>query len=210
MENFIAFFETMPNSYKLIWIFVCLIVFSLLEGGIPLAQFNYKKWRHGGKNLIFLSTSLVVNLLFGLATAGVFLWTAQGSFGLLQMVDWPVWAELLVAVLLLDLFAQYVSHYFLHRVSWMWRFHMIHHSDTEVDATTGTRHHPIDYFIREFYSLGVIILTGMPLSFYIFYRVATIFFTYFSHANIRVPLWLDKPLSFIFVTPNMHKFSSSF
>jgi len=210
MDNFITFFETLPNSYKFIWIFICLMLFSVLEGGIPLAKMDYKRWRHAGQNLIFLATSMLVNVLFGLAIAGVFVWTAHSSFGLLYLVDWPVWAELLIAVLLLDCFAQYVSHYFLHKISWMWRFHMVHHSDTKVDATTGTRHHPGDYLIRELYSLGVILLTGMPVSFYIFYRIATVFFTYWTHANIRMPLWLDKPLSFVFVTPNMHKFHHHF
>ena len=98
----------------------------------------------------------------------------------------------------------------LHRVAWMWKFHMVHHSDTYVDATTGTRHHPGDYVLRECFALVGILLTGMPIAFYVFYRIATIFFTYWSHSNINMPVWLDKPLSYIFVTPNMHKFHHHF
>lgn len=210
MQAFIDFFQTLPTSYKLFWVLLWLTIFGLLEGGVPMAKIKFNKLQHDAKNLVFLGTSLLINLLFGLATAGVFIWTSDQSFGLLHLVDWPIWAELLVAVVLLDLFAQYVSHYMLHKVSWMWRFHMVHHSDTIVDATTGTRHHPGDYLIREVYSLLVIVLTGMPLAYYIFYRIATIFFTYFSHANIYLPQWIDKPLSLIFITPNMHKFHHHF
>lgn len=206
MEDFVNFFEQMPDWYKLAWIFICLSISWVLEGAVPLASLNYKKWKHAGVNLIFLATSLIINVLFGLMTVGVFLWLGQNEFGLLHLIGLPMWAELLIAVMVLDLGAQYFAHYLLHRVKWMWRFHMVHHSDTKVDATTGTRHHPGDYFIREIFALGVVVITGMPLGFYLVYRISTILFTYLTHANITVPRWIDKPLSYVFITPNMHKF----
>ena len=51
---------------------------------------------------------------------------------------------------------------------------------------------------------------GMPVAFYLVYRILSILFTYFSHANINLPLWLDKGLSLLFITPNMHKFHHHF
>ena len=92
----------------------------------------------------------------------------------------------------------------------MWKFHMIHHSDTKVDATTGTRHHPGDYMIREVFALIAIMVAGAPLAYYMVYRIATIFFTYWTHANISLPGWLDKTLSVVFISPNMHKFHHHF
>lgn len=210
MESFLHFFESMPSWQKLAWIFTCLGISWILEGGIPLVRFSYRKWKHAGVNLIFLSSTVAINLLFGLATLGVFHWIGERGFGLLYLVDFPVWAELLIALLMLDLVAQYFVHYLLHKVKWMWKFHMIHHSDTKVDATTGTRHHPGDYVMREVFSMFAILITGAPLAFYLFYRIVTVFFTYLTHANILVPEWLDKPLSYVFVTPNMHKFHHHF
>jgi sterol desaturase/sphingolipid hydroxylase (fatty acid hydroxylase superfamily) len=210
MEDFLNFFEKMPNTYKFIWIFSVLTVTWVIEAAIPLLRNDYKKWKHARMNLVLLFTSMAVSVLFGLATKGIFDWTGATGFGLLNWVNLPVWVELLLAVMLLDLWAQYAAHYMLHRVPWMWRFHMVHHSDTTVDATTGTRHHPGDYFIRECFALVAILLLGIPLAFYVFYRITTIFFTYFSHANINMPQWLDKPLSMIFITPNMHKFHHHF
>lgn len=210
MESFLHFFEVMPIWQKLLWIFLCLNFNWILEASIPLVQFDYKKLKHIGVNLVFLSTSMLINLLFGLATVGIFVWLDTTQFGLLHLVDWPLWLELIIAVIILDFMAQYVSHYLLHRVKWMWKFHMIHHSDTHVDATTGTRHHPGDYLIRELFSLFAIIIAGMPLAFYLFYRILTIFFAYFTHANITLPGWLDRTLSYIIVTPNMHKFHHHF
>lgn len=210
MENLLTFFETMPSWQKLAWVFACLSISWILESVIPLVQSSHKKWRHAGVNMVFLSTSLLINLLFTFATAGVFIWAAEYKVGLFYWIDLPVWAELLLAVMLLDLVAQWFAHYLLHRVRWMWKFHLVHHSDTKVDATTGTRHHPGDYVIRELFALGAVLVFGVPLAFYLVYRIATIFFTYLTHANITVPEWLDRPLSWVFITPNMHKFHHHF
>ena len=122
MDAFLDFFAQMPTWYKLAWIMICLSVSWILEGNIPLSRFNYRKWKHAGVNLIFLSTSLIINVLFGLLTVGIFLWTQQHEFGFLYLIDLPVWVELLLAVLLLDFVAQYVAHYLLHKVKWMWKF----------------------------------------------------------------------------------------
>ena len=210
MEAFLEFFETMPSWQKLIWIFICLSFNWILEAGFPLVTLNYKKWRHAGVNLVFLSTSMVINVLFGVATVGVFAWLATNNIGLLHLFELPTWVELMIALLILDFVAQYFVHYLLHKVKWMWKFHMVHHSDSKVDATTGTRHHPGDYILREIFSLGAVILAGMPLAFYLVYRIITVFFAYFTHANINLPIWLDKALSYVIVTPNMHKFHHHF
>ena len=206
MTEFLMFFETMPAWQKLAWIMACLSINWFLEALYPLIRFNYRKWKHAMVNLVFLVTSVAINLMFGFATLLVFRWVGQNSFGLLNMVELPVWAELVIAVMILDLIGQYWIHYLLHRYKWMWKFHMVHHSDTKVDVTTGTRHHPGDYLMREIFALVAIILTGAPLAFYVVYRIATIFFTYFTHANITVPEWLDKSISLVFISPNMHKF----
>ena len=210
MESFLNFFEFMPAWQKLTWIFICLTFTWVLEGNYPLVSLNYKKWKHAGVNLVFLSTSLIINVLFGLATLGIFAWMNQTGFGLLYLIDLPIWVEMIIAVLILDLVAQYFAHYLLHKHKWMWKFHMVHHSDSKVDATTGTRHHPGDYLIREVFALGAILITGIPIAFYLFYRIVTVFFAYFTHANIVMPYRIDKALSYIIITPNMHKFHHHF
>ncbi len=210
MENFLAFFADLPTLYKLGWIIVCLLFVWGLEALVPLFRHDYNKLRHDGVNLVFLSFTLVLNILIGLATVSVFYWVEISGVGLLNLVDLPLWIEVILGVMLLDLFAQYVAHYTLHRVKWMWKFHMIHHSDSKVDATTGTRHHPGDYVIREVFAIATVLVFGIPVSFYVLYRIITIFFTYISHANIRLPIWIDKPLSVLFITPHVHKFHHHF
>ena len=210
MDNFLLFFEQMPSWQKLIWVIICLIFSWSLEGSFPLFRFKYKKWKHAGVNFIFLATTLVINLLFGIATVKIFEYIDINELGLLHTIELPIWIELLIAVLFLDFVAQYIVHYLLHKIKWMWKFHMIHHSDTKVDANTGKRHHPGDYILREVFALFAIMILGAPFAFYMVYRITTIFFTYVTHANVKMPIWLDKLLCKVFITPNMHKFHHHF
>ena len=210
MESIIAFFEALSNGQKFMWIVICLSIFWLLEGAFPLANHAYQKWKHAKVNLILLPSTITINVLVGIAIAGVFIWAANNEVGLLYLVEWPLWLEVLLGIMLLDFIAQYVVHYMLHKVKFMWKFHMVHHSDTAVDVTTGTRHHPGDYFFRELFALIAIVIGGIPISVYILYRIISVFMTYWTHANISMPNWLDKTLSLVFITPNMHKFHHHF
>ena len=210
MDAFLNFFEQMPSWQKLVWVICCLVFTSLIEVVSPLVRFNNKSWKHARINLTLLLVTLTINVIFGLITVGLFQWMHQHKIGLLYYVQLPIWIELLISLMWMDLIAQYGVHYMLHRIKWMWKMHMVHHSDTKVDATTGTRHHPGDYFLRELSALVAVVLIGAPLAYYLLYRICTVFFTYATHANINMPRWLDRPLSWIFVTPNMHKFHHHF
>lgn len=210
MENILSFFVDLSSFQKLLWIIFCLAIFWVLEGIYPLFNHNYKKGKHAKTNLVLLASTIVINVLFGIATAGIFAWLHHNNFGLLYLIDLPIWLEVLLGVMLLDLIAQYGVHFLLHKVSFMWRFHMVHHSDTKVDVTTGTRHHPGDYVFRELFALIAVFIGGISLGVYLIYRISTILFTYWGHANISLPKSVDKLLSYIIVTPNMHKFHHHF
>ncbi|MEM7185131.1 MAG: sterol desaturase family protein [Bacteroidota bacterium] len=206
MDAFLNFFETMPIWMKAGWIFFTMGLFWILEGYYNLFKLRYKKWRHARTNLILLLFVMVINAVFGIATAGVFIWLESSQFGLLHLFEAPVWVELLLSIVVLDLIAQYGVHFVLHKVPLLWRLHIVHHSDKNVDVTTGTRHHPIDFVLRELFALAAVLIMGMPIGFYLFYRILSVLFTYWTHANLRLPLWLDRGLSYVIVTPNMHKF----
>lgn len=206
MNDILNFFENLSNPGKLIWITICLGIFWILEGVYPLKSLNYNKLKHSRLNLLLLGSTILINAIFGIITTGIIINSPLTGIGILTFVEFPLWVELLFAIMILDLIAQYFVHFLLHKIKFMWKFHMVHHSDTSVDVTTGTRHHPGDYVMREIFSLIAIIICGMPYSFYIIYRILTIFFTYFSHSNLRLSLKVDKAISYLFISPNMHKF----
>ena len=161
-------------------------------------------------NLILLAMLMVINVVYGIALIHVSQWTSSTGFGLLNWVELPTWAAVLVSIVALDFVAQYFAHFLLHKVKWMWKLHLVHHSDTKVDLTTGVRQHPIEFVLREALALLTFTVFGMPISFYLFYRIITIFFTYWTHANISLPICLDNSLSYVIVTPNTHKFHHHF
>ncbi|WP_124980277.1 sterol desaturase family protein [Nonlabens xiamenensis] len=212
MQDFLSFFETMPFWQKLTWVAGLLTLFWILETGFAFAKAkntphsNRSKWQHAGTNLVFLVMISLINIGFGRLLLWVDQLTDTQHWGLFSMYKAPMWLDLVVALVLLDLISQYLAHVMLHKFPWFWRLHIVHHSDTHVDATTGTRQHPIEFAMRESLSLLTILFTGMPIAFYLFYRILTIFFTYWTHADIRLPKRLDRALSYIIVTPAMHKF----
>lgn len=210
LASILDFFEHLTSLQKLIWIVSCMSVFWMAEGLYPLRTFRHNKWEHSKVNFILLGTTILINIAFGVATTGIFEWTGQHHFGVFNMLEWPIWIELILAIMVLDFIAQYLVHYLLHKVKFMWKFHTVHHSDTAVDVTTGTRHHPGDFIMRESFALIAIVIFGMPIAFYLIYRILTIFFTYLTHANLRLPTNIDKAISMIFISPNMHKFHHHF
>ena len=196
----------MPVWQKLGWVVFCIAVFWILEGYYRDVNNGYDKSQHAKTNFGLLSIVMLINVVFGVLTAGVFVWLGQSHFGLLNLIEAPVWVALILSIMVLDLIAQYGVHYLLHKVPWMWRLHMVHHSDKHVDVTTGTRHHPFDFVLREVFALIAVVIMGMPVSFYLFYRILSVLFTYWTHANIALPLGVDKALSYLIVTPGVHKF----
>ena len=209
MQGFLAYIEI--NQ----WLVPVAFLFSLgfcwvLEAQAPLIAANNQKLRHTGVNSVFLLTTLCVSAPLLALHAVVFLWHPQHQFGLLYFLDAPLWLTLLLSILVLDFLGQYGVHFLLHRIRWLWRLHMVHHADTNVDASTGFRHHPGDAIARNVASLFAVTLMGIPLSHYLVYRLITIMFAYLTHANIRVPRSLDRLLRLVFVTPDLHKFHHHF
>ena len=87
----------------------------------------------------------------------------------------------------------------------MWKFHLIHHSDTHVDVTTGLRHHPGETVFRIVFTILAVVIVGAPMGIVMLYQSLSVLFAHITHANIRVPVKVDRTFSYLFVTPLMHK-----
>ena len=206
MHDIITLFNDLPTIYKLLWLIACLSLCWLLETLIPKRQYGYDKKGHVHLNLQFLAINLLLNVVIAL----LFLYVAdaqqQQQWGLFHW--WPIdlSVQFIITLLWFDFTGQYLAHVALHKQRFLWRLHKVHHSDETVDTTTGTRLHPLDYIFRETLTLAAFALIGAPMAFYMMYRLLTIFFTYFSHANIRLPAPMEKIMKTIFITPHTHKF----
>lgn len=208
MEAFLTYLEQ-HDEIRFGLVFGSLTLAIILENLIPLVKFEGSRIKHVGTNLVFVvTTGIVTGLLAFVAYEVLAIHTLSiGIFGLLGL---PLIAKVILGLIILDFFGQYFVHVCLHKFKWLWKLHLVHHSDTTVDASTGTRHHPGDMLVRELLILTVIAVFGIPLAVYVLYRIITPFFAYFTHANIELPLAVDRALSWIIVTPNMHKFHHHF
>ncbi|MDW7693214.1 sterol desaturase family protein [Flammeovirgaceae bacterium SG7u.111] len=205
MEALIEFFEHVPTVFRTGLLLGGIVLFWMLEGILPMFKFSYKKLNHGALNMFFNLTTAIV----GFSLAGALLWasnfTQENNFGLLHIVEMPLWLEVIVGVLLLDLIGAYFIHWLEHKVKWMWKFHLVHHSDTTVDVTSGLRHHPGETVFRIFFTICAVMVVGAPMGIVMLYQSLSVFFAHITHANITMPAKLDKALSYVFVTPYMHK-----
>lgn len=205
MEAIVNFFDNIPTEFRAGILIGGVVIFWIVEGTLPLFKFQYKKVRHAGLNLFFTLTTAIIG--FGLAGALLAAsdYVANNQFGMLYIFELPLWAQLVVGVLLLDLIGAYLVHFTEHKVKWMWKFHVVHHSDTTVDVTTGLRHHPGETVFRIGFTVLAVMLVGAPMWIIMFYQSLSVLFAHITHANINMPRGLDRALSYVFITPLMHK-----
>ena len=126
------------------------------------------------------------------------------GWGLLNQVQWPWLVEGLLALLVLD-FAIWVQHWVTHKVPLFWRFHRVHHADRDMDVTTGIRFHPVEIAASMGLKIGLIYLLGPMAVAVLVFEVLLNGTTLFNHANLRLPLWLDRAVRLVLVTPDMHR-----
>jgi len=206
MNEIISYFTTIPSSHRSLILVGGITLFWLIENAFPLFNFNYKKWHHAAINIFLTLTTIIVNFSLAFILLKTSDWTIANNFGVLQWLpEMPLWLYALIGLLLLDLIGAYLVHLVEHKVKFLWRFHLIHHTDTWVDTTSGNRHHPGESVIRfVFTTLGVIIV-GSPMWMVFMYQTISVVSTQFTHANISIPKKLDAFLSYFIVSPNMHK-----
>lgn len=206
METIFTYFETIPSSHRSLLLVGGITFFWLLEGALPLFRFNYKKWRHAIPNLFFTGTTIVINFSLAFLLLHTADWVLANNFGIINwMPEMPLWLYILLGVVLLDFFGAYLAHFTEHKIKPLWMIHLVHHSDHKVDTTTANRHHPLESVIRFGFTLFGVLVVGAPIAIVMIYQSMSLVFTQFTHANIKIPRSIDKLLSYIIVSPDMHK-----
>ena len=120
------------------------------------------------------------------------------------MTALPALPVIAVCIVFLD-FAIYVQHVVFHKVPVLWRLHRMHHADTDFDVTTGIRFHPIEIILSLLIKIALVLVLGIPAVAVIIFEVVLNASAMFNHANMKLPLWLDRALRAVIVTPDMHR-----
>ena len=170
-----------------------------------MRSLRYKKWRHAWPNFFFTATSILVNFFLAFLLLQTADWTQAKAFGLLHIVALPFWVYVVLGVLLLDFIGAYLAHLVEHKVKPLWMVHLVHHSDHHVDTTTANRHHPLESLVRFFFTLLAVFILGAPIGVVMLYQSLSVVLSQFNHANINLPTKFDQWLSYVLVTPHMHK-----
>ena len=207
-ENVITHFQTLEQRplERMAILVGGLLFFWIIEGAVPLLPLRYKKnkLQHAGVNFFFTVIHLIIHTLLAILIIKLSDWCASHQFGMVYWFNATVLAAVIIGVLALD-FSSWLVHWVMHNTALFWRFHIIHHSDTNVDVTTGLRHHPGDSLLRGVFFLLLIFISGAPMYAVMIYQTLVVLATAFTHANINLPKAVDKALSYFLISPNMHK-----
>ncbi len=206
MEQLISYFENIPSTHRSLILVGGITFFWILEGAVPLFKFNYKKWRHALPNLFFTLTTIIVNFALAFLLLKTADWTVVADFGIINWLpDMPLWLYILLGLLFLDLIGAYLAHLVEHKVKPLWMVHLVHHTDHKVDTTTANRHHPLESVIRFTFTLFGVFIVGTPIGIVMLYQSLSLVLSQFNHANIKMPKSVDTAISWVLVSPDMHK-----
>lgn len=206
ITEIINYFETIPSAHRSFIIVGGITLFWLIENGIPLFKFQYHKWQHALINFFFTFTTILINFSLAFILYKSSVWVQENNFGIIHWLHIDnLWLQAIIGLLFMDLIGAFAAHYVQHKTKPLWRFHLIHHTDTWIDTTSANRHHPGESVIRFIFTTLAILIVGAPIWLFFMYQSFSVFLSQFNHANMKMPKNLDKWISYIIVSPDMHK-----
>ena len=201
----------MPEqSYiKLIILCVTYILLFTLEQLQPYFLNRRYRTRHSARNLSLALINATISSLFLIyVLSHTFTWTTENNLGLLNHINVSAAVSFLFALLLIDCW-QYIWHRANHVLPLLWKFHQVHHSDKEMDASTALRFHPIEILYSNAIRIAIIPIAGIQLEHLILYEIILLPVILFHHSNIKLNETIDRALRTIIVTPHMHRLHHS-
>jgi sterol desaturase/sphingolipid hydroxylase (fatty acid hydroxylase superfamily) len=186
-----------------------LALLVLFEHFAPMRRYSTDRrlrWR-ANLSLLFID-AVLLRLCFPLAATGIALYAEQRSIGLFYLLHIPALPAWILGLLMLDCVI-YWQHRLLHRIPLLWRLHKIHHTDLDLDFSTGVRFHPLEILLSMLLKTGVILLLGIPATAVLVFEILLNSFSLYTHSNIALPSGLERVLRRLFVTPDMHRIHHS-
>lgn len=186
--------------------------FALLLTGLSLAEALWpRRKRHHPRAerwithiLLMAGSSLLLRVVFPLAAVGYAALMGEKGIGLFNLTALPVWLEVVIAMILLDL-AIWAQHLVMHYVPPLWVLHRAHHGDEDLDASSGIRFHPFEMLISLGFKLVVITALGPAALAVFLFEILLNASSLFEHASLAIPKRVDTALRRVIVTPDMHR-----
>ncbi len=183
-------------------------LFAALEAWAPRrarSQPRSTRWTTNWA-IIVIDTITLRALAIGipLLAVGAAVDASANGYGLFNVLGWPPVLEIILATLIFDC-AIWAQHLITHKVPFLWRLHRVHHADVDIDVTTAIRFHPIEIALSMLLKIGLVYLLGPAVLAIVLFEIILNGTAMFNHANIKLPLWLDRIVRMVLVTPDMHR-----
>ena len=205
-------FEALPVSeenFRILVFFGVLGLMALIELLSPHRRQEIPRVIRWTNNFALIAIdTLLVRSVFPATAVSLAAMAAQNGIGVFHLLDMPVILAGLIGFFLLDL-AIYGQHVLFHRVPFLWRLHAVHHADTECDATTALRFHPLEILLSMGIKIALVLALGIPPLAVLLFEVVLNAASLFNHANFAIPRRLDGILRLFVVTPDMHRIHHS-
>ena len=182
---------------------------SLLEIVGPMFADPRRTPRRRAVNLGLTAVVFLLNWGMTSVVALAALTLAARPTSLMNRLGMPTVAQIVIGALIIDFSTSYLAHRLMHHSPALWRFHRIHHSDDFVDATTTFRTHPVETIWRFLFAIVPVWIFGIPASAVVIQRLLQATNGVLQHANVRLWRPVDRVLSLIWVTPDVHKMHHS-
>ncbi len=200
--DFTTAYEPVFRLSAFVAVFAAMALWEVLSRRRKPLLNRARRWPH---NLALLLVDVIaVRIVLPGAAIAVALAGESNGWGLLNAMALPAWLALPLAVAFLDL-AIYFQHVTFHAVPALWRLHRVHHADLDFDVTTGTRFHPLEILLSTVVKCAAVAAIGAPAFAVLAFEVLLNATAMFSHANVRIPVGVDRWLRWIVVTPDMHR-----
>jgi sterol desaturase/sphingolipid hydroxylase (fatty acid hydroxylase superfamily) len=199
------FLLTHEPTIRLAAFFGILAAMMVWEVAAPRRRLEIPRVIRWSNNLaLVVVDTAILRLAFPVLAVGLAGLAQARGWGLFNVLDLPLWVEVVAAVLILDL-AIYLQHVLFHAVPGLWRLHRMHHADLDFDTTTGLRFHPVEIVLSMAIKLAVVGAIGAPPVAVLLFEVILNATSLFNHGNVRLPPAVDRVLRLVLVTPDMHR-----
>ncbi|MDD2851393.1 MAG: sterol desaturase family protein [Desulfuromonadaceae bacterium] len=183
-------------------LFLILALAERIRPRRPLTVQRARRWQVNWTLVLF--NSLLIRYLIPVTPFGIAVLARSNQWGIFNQFTVPEPFEIVATLLFLDLVI-YLQHRLFHRFSLFWRLHRMHHIDLDLDVSSGTRFHPLEIMLSLIIKIGATLLLGASPPAVLLFEVLLNATAMFSHANMRLPLPVDRWLRLFVVTPDMHR-----
>ena len=180
------------------------LLLTALERRRPLRRAREAKWRHVSRNIVFAgAAAATVNLLERPIVDPLAHVVERRRFGILYLYRLPRSLHVILAIVLLD-YTLYAWHVLAHRVPWLWRFHLVHHVDRDLDASTALRFHAGELALSIPWRAMQIAAIGVPPDALHIWQNLLLLSILFHHSNVELPVDVERLVARLVVTPRLH------